>query len=349
MESTFHTDAALPYASFELPRGRAAGGRFGSRRDDDGLGALIGASEPMRRLFDLIERVAPTDATVFIVGESGTGKELVAGTMHDLSPRADGPFWAVNCGAIPENLIEAELFGHEKGSFTGASGTRKGLFELADGGTLFLDEVTEMRPEMQVRLLRVLETRSFCRVGGEKPIEVDVRIVAATNRDPAQAVAEGRLRQDLYYRLAVFPLRIPALRERGDDAVLLAQRFVEALNQSYGSDKRLAADACAALAAHAWPGNVRELRNAVERAFILAERDVRIEPPPAAARGRDAIACNPLAVDMPLAEMERLMIFAALERHNGNKSKAAQALGVSVKTLYNRLNAYRSAAAAPAA
>ncbi len=309
------------------------------------FGRLHGASGVMQEVYRMIEKVAPTEATVFVVGESGCGKELVASTVHERSPRARGPFVAVNCGAIPQNLIEAELFGHEKGAFTGAMKTHRGYFERAAGGTLFLDEITEMPMDMQVRLLRVLETGRFTRVGGDQEFRADVRIVAATNRDPLQAVKDGHLREDLMYRLAVFPIDVPPLRSRGEDITLLAHHFLAQLNEEAGTDKRLSPRAGVALAAHAWPGNVRELRNVVQRAFILAEEVVEIDQgsfgtaPSARPVPSD---CLQFQLGTSLAEMERHTIFATLEHCSGNKRRCAEILGVSLKTLYNRLAEYQA-------
>ncbi len=238
------------------------------------FGELRGSSPPMCGLYDEIARVAVTNATVLIVGESGTGKELVARAVHTYSLRRDQPFVAVHCGAIPRQLLEAELFGHEKGSFTGAHQQHAGYFERADHGTLFLDEVTEMAPDMQIKLLRVLETGRFFRVGGTQPVTVDLRVVAATNRDPQAATRSGAFRNDLLYRLAVFPILVPPLRERGPDVATLAQYFLDALNGKGGTAKRFTRQARDVMASHRWPGNVRELRNAVQRAYILAVDDV---------------------------------------------------------------------------
>src|SRR5262245_31013936 len=236
-----------------------------------GLGSLLGTSPAMRQLFTLIQRVAPTEATVMIMGESGVGKELVTECIHLLSQRSQGPFVAINCGSIPASLIEAELFGYEKGSFTGASRSHAGVFERASGGTLLLDEITEMPLEMQTRLLRVLETGRFYRVGGTQEITTDIRVIAATNRDIAHAVRARKLREDIMYRLAVFPVRIPPLRDRQDDRMLLAEAFLLRLNEQEGTHKRLSAESIAALWNHRWPGNVRELKNAIERAYIMAD------------------------------------------------------------------------------
>ena len=306
-------------------------------------GDLLGSCAAMRTLYQEIERVAATDATVLVIGESGTGKDLVARSLHRASRRADRPFVAVNCGAIPRHLLEAELFGHEKGSFTGAHQKHAGYFERASSGTLFLDEVTETAPEMQVKLLRVLETGRFYRVGGTVPVDVDVRVVAATNKDPQAAVALGSFREDLLYRLAVFPMRVPTLRERGADIVGLARHFLDELNRNAGTDKALSRDAVDRMAVHGWPGNVRELRNTVQRAFILAEREVHL--PEAAATRATRPVPRPGTVDLrvgtPLAEAQREIILATLAHFGGSKPDAAEALGVSLKTLYNRLQQYQ--------
>jgi DNA-binding NtrC family response regulator len=241
------------------------------------FGPLIGASPAMQAVYDLIGRVAPTNAGVLITGETGTGKEVVANTIHDLSRRARHPFVAVNCGAISETLIETELFGHERGSFTGADRMHKGYFERAHLGTLLLDEITEMPLALQVKLLRVLETSSVLRIGGDKPIKVDVRIIAATNRSLQEAVEAGRLREDLLYRLNIFPIALPALRERGDDVERLAERFVGELNAAQGTAKQLTPAGRARLRRHSWPGNIRELKNVLHHAYIVADRDLDLE------------------------------------------------------------------------
>jgi DNA-binding NtrC family response regulator len=298
----------------------------------------------MQDLFDEIERVAPTDATVLLTGETGTGKEVTARTIHRFSRRAHERFLPVNCGAVAPTLIESEVFGHERGSFTGAVNRHAGMFERADGGTLFLDEITEMSPELQVKLLRILEGGEVVRIGSRTSLHVDVRVIAATNRDPREAVREGRLREDLLYRLMVFPIVIPPLRERGQDVLLLAQTFLDELNEKHGTDKRLDPTASGTLAAHSWPGNVRELRNVVERAFILSRGDT-IEavsiplPHRAAAPAQDDDVVS-LPVGTTLADAERALILATLKRFGNAKTKAAAALGVSVKTIYNRLKEY---------
>src|SRR5712675_2271462 len=235
------------------------------------FGHILGSSPPMQKLYDQLGRVAPTSATVLLVGDSGTGKELAAQTIHDLSRRKKAPFLPLNCGAVSPQLIESELFGHEKGSFTGADRQHKGFFERAHGGTLFLAEITEMPAELQVKLLRVLETGTFMRVGTNTPIATDVRVIAATNRNPAKAVTDGKLREDLYHRLNVFPIELPPLRERGTDIEILARHFLDQLNKQENASKLFAPAAIAALYVHSWPGNVRELKNYVQRAFILAD------------------------------------------------------------------------------
>ena len=318
------------------------------QRDSRGPNRIIGRSTAMDAVLQLIARVAPTEATVLVCGESGSGKELVARSIHDGSNRRAGPFVAVNCGAIPPTLVEAELFGYEKGSFTGAVGLHRGLIERAEGGTLFLDEVTEMPLDLQVRLLRFLETRSFYRVGGREELHSDLRVIAATNRNPGQAVRDGQLREDLLYRLAVFPIDVPPLRAREGDAALLGRHFLEILNRMNGTDKRFSPAASATLRAHTWPGNVRELRNAVERAYILCDEILELEPeavPPSAVSGQPELR---IPIGTRLADVERSLIEATLGHFMGNKRRAAEVLGCSLKTLYNKLAAYQRADA-PAA
>lgn len=332
------------------------------------FGNIVGASQPMQRVYECIERVAPTNETVMIIGPSGTGKEVTASTIQRLSRRRDQPFITVNCGAISATLIESELFGHEKGAFTGADRRRKGLFEQADGGTLFLDEVTEMPIDLQVRLLRVLETGRITRVGGQEEIKVDVRVVAATNRNPEEAVAAGKLRHDLLYRLLVFPIHLPLLKERKGDIALLAQHFLDELRREYEQERHLSAAAIRHLEAHDWPGNVRELYNALRRAYIMSTDEISasdlllqgappakstIEPDPsthtaASPHERPSRSAAPLSIGdnlpvhagMPIAAAERLLIEATLAKVGGNKKDAAQALGISLKTLYTRLQVY---------
>ena len=309
------------------------------------FGLLYGSSSSMEALYEQIRRVAETEATALIIGESGTGKELIARTIHDHSSRKEGPFIAVNCGAIPDNLIEAELFGHERGSFTGAVQNRVGYFEHANNGTLFLDEVTEMAPVRQVKLLRALETGTFFRVGGTDLQSSNVRVIAATNRDPATAVKENGLREDLMYRLAVFPLRAPPLRERDNDREYLAQHFLAELNAQEGTAKSFSKKAFETLRAYSWPGNVRELKNAVYRAFILAEDAVELPHPHLQTRQRKAVAqgdAMSVWVGTPLADAQKQIILGTLKHCNGDKRKTAKALGVSLKTLYNRLGAYEN-------
>jgi DNA-binding NtrC family response regulator len=310
-----------------------------------GLGRLIGRSAPMQEVHRLIEQAAATPAPVLIHGETGTGKELVARTLHELSARANGPFVAVNCAAMPETLLESEIFGHERGAFTDARDRREGCFELAHGGTLLLDEVAEMHPGTQAKFLRVLEEGSFRRLGGKTEINVDVRVVAATNKDPVAALKDGAFREDLYYRLNVFTLAVPPLRQRVEDIPLLVTGFIEEFNGKY--DKHLAGVDDATLKilmSHAWPGNVRELRNVVERAFIACEGDV-ITPKflpgtsPVAAvttwSGDPDVLSAPIG--LPLREVEKQFVLRTLAAENNNKTRAADRLGISTKTLHNML------------
>lgn len=308
------------------------------------FGRLVGPSAAMQRVYDEILRVAATDATVFLIGESGTGKELAAESVHALSARRAKPFLPVNCGALSPGLVESELFGHERGSFTGADRRRAGLFERASGGTLFLDEITEMPLEFQVKLLRILESGRLCRVGGDRPIDVDVRVIAATNRDPEEAVAQGQLRADLYYRLMVFPLTLPPLRKRPEDIEAIAQHFLERLNREAETDKCFAESARLGLLRHHWPGNARELRNAVNRAFILAPEELTPECFPLRPLSETRVDEGSLGIEvgMSVAEAERRLVLATLARAGGNKKKAAEILGISVKTVYSRLSVYRA-------
>jgi DNA-binding NtrC family response regulator len=309
---------------------------------------MVGRSSVIQAVRDLVEKVAPTDATVLISGESGSGKELVAQAIHDQSTRRSGPFLGINCGALPPTLIESELFGFERGSFTGAGRSHAGMVERASGGTLFLDEVTEMSADMQTRLLRFLETRRFFRVGGTQEIQTDVRVVAATNRPPVQAVREGSLREDLLYRLAVFPIAIAPLRERGEDIVLLADHFLIELNARNATDKRFGPSAQRKLREYHWPGNVRELKNAIERAYIMCDHELQLEPMNIHAgelRGEREIAPDEhggvrVPIGSSLAQAERWLIEATLAHWAGNKNRAAKMLGCSLKTLYNKLATY---------
>ena len=309
------------------------------------FGPLIGASKAMQEVYDLVGKVAPTDVAVLLTGESGTGKEEVATVIHSLSPRRGRRFVAVNCGAVSPTLIESELFGHEKGSFTGATRQHRGLFEQASGGTLFLDEVTEMPPESQVKLLRALETSTITRVGAEQTIKIDVRLVAATNENPESAVAAGKLRHDLLYRMSSFRITLPPLREREQDIDLLADYFVAQLQRDYKTEKRLTSETREFLHAHPWKGNVRELKNAIQRAFIVAGDEIAPDclPPEIVGRtGAPGAGGLYLKVGASLEENERRLILATLEHVSGSKRKAAELLGISLKTLYTRLSSYQA-------
>ena len=315
-------------------------------RESGTFGSLIGNSPEMRKIYQIIEQAAPTSASVLITGESGTGKELVAQTIHQLSPRATFPFVAINCAAIPETLLESEIFGHEKGAFTGAADRRQGCFELADRGTLFLDEIGEMTPATQVKLLRVLQERKFRRLGGRTEQSVDVRVIAATNVDPQDAVKQSKLREDLYYRLNVFSFRLPPLRERKEDLALLVQAFVNEFSaRNHKNIAGIDQQAMRLIEHYAWPGNVRELRNVIERATILAAGPF-IEPkqlPPALAeepapQHQPQVALTP---GTTVEEAERRLILMTLEHTRDNKTRAAEILGISLKTLHNKLNKLR--------
>jgi len=306
-----------------------------------GLGGMIGQTPVMQGLFEQIRRVAPLDVCVLVHGESGTGKELVARALHDLSNRS-GRFVAVNCGAIAPDLLSSQLFGHERGAFTGALQSHAGFFEQAEGGTLFLDEITEMPPAAQVYLLRVLESRALTRVGGTREIAVDVRIVAGTNRDPQQAVADGALRADLYYRLIEFPLSVPPLRERREDIAGLAQYFLDRLNERYRTQRVFAPGALRMLSERPWPGNVRELRHAVQRYYILGDGPIEVDAGPAFRPVEDGDGTVRFRVGMTFDDIEREMLLKTLAYYNNNKRQAARALGITTKTIYNRLLRYRS-------
>ena len=295
----------------------------------------------MIRVDESVRRVARTDATVLLTGESGTGKEVVAKRLHELSRRSDKPFVAVNCAALADSLLESELFGHERGAFTGADKQRKGRFEVADGGTLFLDEIGETSPALQAKLLRVLQERTFDRVGGSAPISVDVRLVAATNRDLLAEASEGRFRQDLYYRLNVVPVHLPPLRERGSDALLLARHFLTELALKHGRHAlELSPEAEKLITGYPWPGNVRELNNAIERATILClgnsvqPGDLGVGP---AAPGGGGLGSD---APLNLKELERVAIQRALETCGGNRREAADLLGIGLRTLHYKLNQY---------
>lgn len=299
---------------------------------------LSGRSSAMRTLLGRIEKIAPTRASVMIAGESGVGKDIVARRLHDLSARRDGPFVPVNCGAIPPDIAESQLFGHEKGSFTGAIAQREGFFEAARGGTLLLDEIAEMPAALQVKLLRAIESNAIVRVGGTEPIPLDVRIVSATRHNPADAVRDGRLREDLFYRLAAFALYVPPLRQRDGDIEAIAREFVDTLNARHRLHKRLTDAAIAALRAYSWPGNVRELHNTIERAYILADDGIDValpkQPMPPDRTSENAMA---LPLGATLHHAQQRFIAATLRHFDGNKPRAAKALGISLKTLYNRL------------
>jgi len=314
--------------------------------DKSGRGLLIGESRPMQKLYRLIRKSAPTNASIFIAGESGSGKELVAQTIHQLSERSSRRFVPLNCSALPPDLMESELFGHKKGAFTGAVRDHKGYFQRASGGTLFLDEIIEMDIGLQAKLLRAIESGVVNPVGETREQKVDVRIIAATNSEVDEAIANERLREDLYYRLAQFPMRVPALRERGEDIELLAQHFLDERNEETGLGKTFSEEVLEALRLHDWPGNVRELKNAVFHGYLLAGTEIQVDDLP----GR-VVSTSPsttefirLNVATPLAEVERRAILSTLEHFDGDKKQTASALGVSLKTLYNRLKKYREEA-----
>src|ERR1700675_2052516 len=322
-------------------------------RDKGALGLLVGASPVMQEIFRLVELVAPSTASVLITGASGTGKELVARTIHDLSPRRNKPFVPINCAAIPETLIESEIFGHEKGAFTGALERRTGCFELAEGGTLLLDEIGEMPVATQAKLLRVLEDRKVPRLGSKGETTVDVRVLAATNKVPEEAVARGELRNDLYYRLNVFNIHMPPLREHKEDVPELLQTLLTEVNTKHG--RKVAAVSEAVLAAfqnYSWPGNVREMRNTLERAIIVCDGAVvetKHLPPGfgqsslrSSAEDSDTVR---LGVGTTVEEAEKLLILKTLESTNNNKTRAAEILGISLKTLHNKLKEYGNATA----
>jgi two-component system response regulator AtoC len=340
--------ARVKMALGNLSRTLEMKGEIGSLRSElrklGRFGPLIGASPAMQKIYDLIARVAKTNASIILSGETGTGKEVVARTIHDLSRRSKEPFLPMNCGAVSANLIESELFGHERGSFTGADKMHRGYFERAHGGTLFLDEIAEMPMDLQVRLLRVLETSAVSRVGGSDSFQVDVRIIAASNQRIEDAVSAGKLREDLLYRLNTFQIEIPPLRKRAGDVELLAEEFLKELNTAEGTAKRFTRACLDRLDQHHWPGNVRELRNVVQRAFILAEDDVGVDSLPLQVTEEPSAPASTLTlqVGIPMAEMERRLILATLERFEGEKKKVADVLRISLKTLYNRLREYKT-------
>jgi transcriptional regulator with PAS, ATPase and Fis domain len=317
-------------------------------REHNGFGELIGRSDAMLRIYALIEQIATSSASVLITGESGTGKELVARTIHLLSQRRDAPFVAINCAAIPETLMESELFGHEKGAFTGASARRQGCFELANKGTLLLDEIAEMPAILQTKLLRVLEERRVRRVGGAQEINVDVRVLAATNKNPQDAIRQGAFREDLLYRLNVITIDLPPLRERLEDMPLLAQHLVAQMSEKHDRPARSISPAgLEVLRSHHWPGNVRELRNVIERAVIICSGEEierhHFTPYPVDQRTRVRWSEDTLTfpVGTPIEEVERQMILRTLQKTGNNKTRAAALLRISLKTLHNKLKLYR--------
>ncbi len=303
---------------------------------------VVGTSREMARVMELVESVAPTDTTVMIRGESGTGKELIARLIHAKSPRAFGPMVAVNCGALPEGILESELFGHEKGAFTGATGRRKGKLELADGGTLFLDEIGEIPPKVQVELLRALEDKQIVRVGGAQPVPVDFRVICATNRDLEEAVREGTFREDLYYRIAVFRIDLPPLRERPEDIMPIAEHYLKRFAEAMGRRVTgFSSEAREVMLSYPWPGNIRELVNAVERALVVCqEGEIRPEHLPILGRSRGAAAEGDDEDDLSLQAMERRHILKVLKRCEFNITHAARVLGIDRVTLYNKMRKY---------
>ena len=314
-----------------------------SKIQNIGKNRIIGRSEKMAKIFDIIEHVAPTKTSVLILGENGVGKELIANMLYELSKRNDKPFIKVHCAALSESLLESELFGHEKGSFTGAIKSKKGRFELAHGGTLFLDEIGEISPQIQIKLLRVLQERSFERVGGEETVNVDVRIITATNKDLKSEVEAGRFREDLYYRLNVVQVTIPPLRERKEDIpLLISSLLTEFAKENNKIIKEITTKARTALYNYNWPGNVRELRNVLESAVVLSKNDtIDIDDLPTHVRN-EAETGNILKIEIPetMQDVEKKVIIATLKLTNGNKSKASELLGLNRKTLHTKLSEY---------
>ncbi len=306
------------------------------------ISSIIGRSAEMKRIFDLLRRVAPTKASVLVTGESGVGKELIADALHNLSPRADKPFVKVHCAALAESLLESELFGHEKGAFTGAAGRKRGRFELAHEGTLFLDEIGEINQNVQIKILRVLQERKFERVGGEETLEVDVRVIAATNRDLKAEIDKGTFREDLYYRLNVVNIHVPPLRERKDDIPLLAGAFLREFAEENGKSlEGFDPKVRAAFFSYGWPGNVRELRNCVESAVVLARGSlVTLEDLPPGIRDAQEDDTVRIPAGSSLAEAEKILIRETLAAQGGNKSRTAEILGIGRKTLYQKLQEY---------
>jgi DNA-binding NtrC family response regulator len=311
--------------------------------DLDQFGQLVGSSRAMRKLYRALRKVAATDANVLVVGESGVGKELVANTLHLTSARATQPFVALNCGALSPELVESELFGHVKGAFTGAQREHPGVFSQAEGGTLFLDEITEMPLDHQVKLLRVLETGEYRPLGSQQTLKADVRVISATNRDPEQAMEEGFLREDIYFRLAQFPVHVPPLRERGDDIPGLARHFLAYRNAEEAASKSISEAALAKLIDYAWPGNVRELKHCMERAYILADAQIEVAHIVLDdSVGMGVPASSDVPAGVPLEDIERMAIENTLAENSGNKVASAKQLGISVKTLYNKLEKYQA-------
>jgi DNA-binding NtrC family response regulator len=318
-------------------------------RDAGRLGDLVGGSKPMQEVMRVIEMAAPSSASVLITGETGSGKEIVARTIHKLSPRANSPFVAINCSAIPETLMESEIFGHERGAFTGAAERRIGCFELADGGTLLLDEIGEMPAPTQAKLLRVLEDRKVRRLGSKSETPVDVRVLAATNKDPEQSVASGGLRQDLYFRLNVFHIHLPPLRDHKEDIPLLAEYILRDINTKHGKNVRgVGAEVLDIFMSHTWPGNIRELRNVLERAAIMSEKDLIMRSSLPGEFGKlsgkspSDLSGIRFPVGTTVDAMERELILQTLQATGNNKTRAAELLGVSLKTLHNKLKEYGS-------
>jgi len=316
-------------------------------REAGRLGDLVGASKPMQDVMRIVEMAAPSSASVLITGETGSGKEIVARTIHKLSPRATGPFVAINCSAIPETLMESEIFGHERGAFTGAAERRIGCFELADGGTLLLDEIGEMPAPTQAKLLRVLEDRKVRRLGSKTETPVDVRVLAATNKDPEQAVGSGHLRQDLYFRLNVFHINLPPLRDHKEDISLLVEHILRDVNAKHGKHVRgIGAEVLDIFMSHTWPGNIRELRNVLERASIMCEKELITraclpgEFGKTSAKGPGDLTTIKFPVGTTVDAMERELILQTLNATGNNKTRAAELLGISLKTLHNKLKEY---------
>lgn len=316
-------------------------------REAGRLGELVGGSKPMQEVMRVIEMAAPSSASVLITGETGSGKEVVARTIHKLSPRAGGPFVAINCSAIPESLMESEIFGHERGAFTGAAERRIGCFELAEGGTLLLDEIGEMPAPTQAKLLRVLEDRKVRRLGSKVETPVDVRVLAATNKDPEQAVSSGQMRQDLYFRLNVFHIHLPPLREHKEDIAPLVDHILRDVNAKHGKSVRgIGAEVMDIFMGHTWPGNIRELRNVLERAAIMSEKDLisRSNLPgefgKVAAKSPNDLSAIKFPIGTTVDAMERELILQTLQATGNNKTRAAELLGVSLKTLHNKLKEY---------